>query len=110
MTHPKLTHFSLFLACFSLSYSIVTSIYVSMPNVFPVLHSGFQFMLFTVFISLLPAIQFYLDIWVVCLMVFVFRNDDEDYDDEDYDDDEESTEDETDQPETTTESETQKGN
>lgn len=102
MAHPKLTHFSLFLACFSLAYSIVTCIYVSMPNVFPVLHSGLQFMLFTVFISLLPAVQFYLDIWVVWLMIFVFGDDDDDYDDDE--------EEETDQPETTTESETQKGN
>lgn len=118
MMHSKLTHFSLFLACFSLSYSIVSDIYVSMPNVFPVLHSGLQFILITVFISLLPAVQFYLDIWVVCLMIFALQEDDDDYDDDDEDeeeddeenDEDESTEDETDQPETTTESETQKGN
>lgn len=106
----KIYQFTLFLACFSLAYSIVTLIYVSMPNVFPVLHSGLQFILFTAFISLFLAVQLYLDVWVVWLMIFALTDDeDDDYDDEDEDDDE-STEEETDQPETTTESETQKGN
>ncbi len=107
MMHSKIYHFNLFLACFSLTYSIFSSIYVSMPNVFPVLHSGLQFILITSFISLILAVQLYLDIWVIYLMIFAIEDEDEDLDDDDDD-----TEEEPDQLEAvaTTESETQKGN
>lgn len=104
MMHSKIYHFNLFLACFSLTYSIFSSIYVSMPNVFPVLHSGLQFILITSFISLILAVQLYLDIWVVWLMIFALTEDD------DEDDDNDTTEEEPDQLEAATESEIQKGN
>lgn len=104
MLHSKSYHFTLFLSCFSLTYSLVSSIYVSMPNVFPVLHGTLNFILITSLISLFLAAQLYLDIWVIYLMISALEDDDED------DEDDESTEDETDQLETTIESETQKGN
>lgn len=108
MMRFKIYQFTLFLACFSLAYSIVSSIYVSMPNVFPVLHSGLQFILITSFISLILAVQLYLDIWVVWLMIFALTEED-DEEDEDLDD-KDDTEEEPDQLEAATESETQKGN
>lgn len=104
MMRFKIYQFTLFLACFSLAYSVFSSIYVSMPNVFPVLHSGLQFILITSFISLIPAVQLYLDIWVVWLMIFALTEDD------DEDDDNDTTEEEPDQLEAATESEIQKGN
>ena len=104
MMRIKIYQFTLFLACFSLAYSVFSSIYVSMPNVFPVLHSGLQFILITSFISLILAVQLYLDIWVVWLMIFALTEDD------DEDDDNDTTEEEPDQLEAATESEIQKGN
>jgi len=107
MMRFKIYQFTLFLACFSLAYSVFSSIYVSMPNVFPVLHSGLQFILITSFISLILAVQLYLDIWVVWLMIFAIEDEDKN---EDLDDDDDDTEEEPDQLEAATESETQKGN
>ena len=110
MMQSKLYHTTLFLSCFSLAFSIVSGVYISMPNVFSGHHSSWQLFLTMGAISLFLAAQFHLDICVIYLMFFALVEvDDEDEEDLD-DDDDDVTEEETDQLEATTESETQKGN